>query len=321
MIRPFTFSDLMLLNRYRYRGHFLDSTPTLTWGRAIVPVGALLSTFSSLTGVFTSLEEGNGGDPLLGQVVHNLGSSFAHFTFLAPREKMHSPQLSELLEQLIARVGARGAQSLIAEVNEDGPAFEALRKAGFSIYARQRIWKLVRAPEGGDSGEQWRAANADDSLSVNLLCGSLVPGLVQQVEPTPWDGLSGFVQYQSGELRAYVDLRSGPRGMWMQPFVHLDVEDVEQHLAALIAQLRPRRKRPLYFCVRSYQEWLEGAVRELGAEEGPRQAVMVKRTARNVKVEERHRVIEAEGRRTEPTIPIQFPSRISSPELEMVSHD
>ncbi len=90
MIRPLALRDMPLLNRYRKRGVFLDSTPTLTWGRAIVPSGALLSPFSSLTGVFTSIAESRDEEALIGQVVHNQGSPFAHFTFLSPVEQLHS---------------------------------------------------------------------------------------------------------------------------------------------------------------------------------------------------------------------------------------
>ena len=47
----------------------------------------------------------------------------------------------------------------------------------------------------------------------------------------------------------------------------------------LLQNLPDRASRPVYLCVRSYQSWLEAAIEELGAEPGPRQAVMVKHLA------------------------------------------
>ncbi len=321
MIRPFSLQDMALLNRYRQRGFFLDSVPTLIWGRFIVPGGAVLSTFSSLTGVFTSIVAESDMEPLMGQVVHNQGSPFAHFTFLAPYEKLDSKHLPQLLEGLIARIGARGANCLIADVDVESEAFGALKQAGFSIYTRQRIWRLNRAPLTQSSNAQWRPAEHDDSFAVNLLCGSLVPGLIQQVEPAPWDSLSGQTLFEQGELRAYADIRVGPRGIWMQPFVDEDAKNIEASLAQLLASLAPRRKRAIYICVRSYQDWLEPALRKLGAEEGPRQAVMVRRTTRPVRIMERQTIREAEGRRVEPTTPIRVPLKHVIEKREWIQHD
>jgi len=318
MIRPLGLQDLAHLNRTRNRGIFLDSAPTLLWGRAVVPLGALLSSFSAVTGVFTSIANA-GEDALIGQIAHTHGSSFAHFTFLAPESAAGGGRFPELVEHLIQRAGARGAQSLIAELDEQSAMLGVLRAAGFSIYARQRIWRLGHKLDGARDG--WRRAEFRDGLAANLLCSGLVPGLVQQVEPTPWDGLSGYVNYQRGELAAYVDLRRGPRGQWLQPFVALDAPEAGALLAGLFARLRPRRGRPLYICVRSYQSWLEPHLRALGAQPSPRQAVVVKRTARPVKAAEGRRLPVAEGRRAEPTTPIQMPTPFVRRELELMSYD
>lgn len=322
MIRSLRARDLALITRYRNRGLFLDSVPTLTWGREIVPLGALLSTFSSITGVFTSVGPSSDGQlPLLGQVVHSAGSPYAHFSYLAPEEGLSSDALPELLEHLIAQLGSRGVQSLTADVEETEAAFAALREAGFGIYARQRIWRLEGAREEAKAENKWRFAQYADELAINLLCTSLVPGLVQQVEPAAWDGLQGYVLYREGELMAYVDLRSGPRGIWLQPFVHMDALTIEDDLSALLSSLRSSRRKPIYLCLRSYQSWLEAATYNLGAEAGPRQAVMVRRTARRVKLKESEGLISGEARRTEPTMPIKIPAPFVSVENELKVYD
>lgn len=323
MIRPFVITDLGALKRYRRHALFLDNQPTLTWGRALVSFGALLSPFSGMTGVFTSVCEGNGRrPPLMGQVVHRSGASYAHFTMLAPDAAMESPDLPDLLEHLIKRVGGRGARSLVAEVDESSRAFNVLRRAGFSIYARQRIWRISRAPRGVSRREGWRPATRRDEFHVNLLAGSLVPTLVQQVEPLPEGPLSGWVHPREGQLQAYVEVSRGPRGAWLQPFVHLDASPFGETLASLVAGLGPSRGKPLYVCLRSNQEWLQTALEDLDGQPGPQQAVMVKRTTRRVNARLGRPIRAAEGRRAEPTVPIQLPNPITiNHELELSHHD
>ena len=54
-------------------------------------------------------------------------------------------------------------------------------------------------------------------------------------------------------------------------------------MAGLTQALTNWRERDVYVCVRSYQAWLESVLEDLGAQAGPRQAVMVKRLAAPIK--------------------------------------
>jgi len=281
MIRDFELRDIPVLHRYRNRGLFLDSVRTLTWGTGLVPVGALLSYLAPATGVFTSVckAKANPGTPLLGQVVHTLGSPYARFNFLAPETAIDSPALPELLEALVTRVAARGAHNLVAEVDENSPVFEALRRSGFSVYARQRVWKINKLAATNGTRTPWRAINPHDEFSIRKLYNELVPGLVQQVEPVPWEHMGGQVYYKDDDLLAFVEMSHGPGGIWVQPFIHPETEDVTSRLTDLLQNLQPLFSRPVYIVVRSYQAWLEYALENLEAEVGPGQAVMVKRMA------------------------------------------
>ncbi len=281
MIRPFELRDLPILRRYRAKGLYLDSIPTLTWGRVLVPAGATFSFIAPATGVFTAIgnTEDNLKPPLLGQVVHTSGSTYAHIMYLAPEAALDSDALPDLLEHLITRVGERGAHNLLAEVDESAKIFEALRKRGFSIYARQRIWKVESPPSDQSAATGWRSGISRDEAAVRGLYNALVPALVQQVEPLPWARRRGLVYFQDGDLAAFADLASGPRGFWVQPFFHPDAERAPQLLVDLLLNIPYHPKRPAYVCVRSYQSWLEPALEDLEAEAGPRQAVMVKRLA------------------------------------------
>ena len=301
-IRPFEWRDLPALHRSRLRGLFLDSRLALTRGPVLVPAGALLTWLAPRTGIFTYLCEAEApAEPLIGQVTHAGGATFARLSFLAPESGVESADLPALFDQMAAEIGERGAFHVLAEVDEQTPAFQALHRAGFAIYARQRIWKLEQiAP--GPSGRlaPWRACSAQDLLAVRSLYSNLVPGLVQQVEPLPREHLKGMVYYHAEVVHAYVELHYGPAGIWAQPFVHPDVEDFPARLVHLLQMLPGRFSRPVYLCVRSYQSWLETAIEALGAVPGPSQAVMVRHLAVPRRATEPYALPAMNGTRTEP---------------------
>jgi hypothetical protein len=110
-----------------------------------------------------------------------------------------------------------------------------------------------------------------------------VPTLVQQIEPVPWEDLSGYAYYFHGDLRAFVHVVYGPRGKWVQPFIHPEMESVGEKMQQLVYDLRPSKKRPVYVCLRSYQAWLARIFEGLQAHMGPSQAVMVRRLTAKVK--------------------------------------
>ncbi len=279
MIRPFDLRDLPTLRRYHNQGLCLDSTLLATRGQVLTQ-GVLLSYLSPATGIFTWVcFENRDEHPLMGQITHSADSPFARIAFLAPESALESPQIQELLEGLVQQAGMRGAFNLLAEIDELSVAFEALRKAGFSIYARQRIWRLLDNAHQPDTEIYWKTAESQDTFAVKSLCNNVVPGLVQQIEPHSTDHLHGLVCYKDNELIGYVDLKYGHRGIWTQPFIHPDVENIDIHLSEMIRSIPDRRSRPLHICVRSYQSWLESALGDLGAKSSPLQAVMVKRLA------------------------------------------
>jgi hypothetical protein len=285
LIRPFDLRDFKTLHRLRHRGLFLDSIPTLTWGKTLVPLGAMLIPLSAAMGVFTSVYDDVLGDAqmIFGQVSHTAGSPYARFTFITPDEAIISPNFSPLLEYLIRWVGVREARHLIAEVDEKAETFEVLRGEHFSIYARQHIWRLtdIKGPHSGRM--RWRQTNSSDEFNARKLYNAIVPTLVQQVEPSPWDRAGGWAFYQRGEMLGYAQVASGFKGVWVQPFIHQEMKEVDQHLTALLRHLNPRKSRPVYVCLRSYQSRLSHPLEEAGAEVSGSQAVMVRHLAVSVK--------------------------------------
>jgi hypothetical protein len=278
-VRAFDWRDLPALLRYRNQSVYLDSALVLTRGPMLVS-GALLSYLAPAIGIMTIVSNGTKTDPsIIGQIMYNAGSQYAHLTFLTPVEGLESIALPALLDYLASTAGELGTFRLLADVDEHSPAFDVLRKSGFAVYTRQRIWQETRQSEDGDQLTGWRSATNQDLIAIRSLYNNLVPGLVQQVEPYTAQTPHGLVYYHEEDLLAYVELKYGHRGIWVQPFVHPDAEDVVDCFLNLVQNLPNRRSRPIYLCIRSYQAWLEQFFEDLGAEAGPRQAVMVKHMA------------------------------------------
>lgn len=277
-IRSFEWRDLPVLHRYRDSGLFLDTALVLTRGSELVTKGTVFSAAGLGGGVFTYVCEDSEAQMrlLLVQGTHNAGSTFGRLSFIAPEEVVALSNLPLLFDYLAPAVGERGAFHILAEVDEHAQAFDALRHSGFAIYTNQRIWRLGDAGTSKSGSSAWRRCHEQDVLRIRSLYNDLVPGLVQQVEPLPRQHLHGMVYYQDGSLLAYVDLRYGPKGIWVQPFVHPDARDFDAAFADLLNTLPGRRGRAVYICVRAYQSWLEGMVEAAGAAVGDSQAVMVR---------------------------------------------
>jgi hypothetical protein len=215
---------------------------------------------------------------------------------------LENGELQALLDRLAAQLVERGGLHLLAEVDEESRAFDVLRQAGFGVYARQRIWKLPDNRLGTKLAGLRHASLKRDQASVRFLYANLVPGLVQQVEQPITESLRGMVYYRGNELLAYIEIRYGSQGIWVQPFVHPDAEAVAEALFQVLQDLPSRRSRPVYVCVRSYQYWLEPVLEQLGAQPGPRQGVLVRHLAR--RVTSAYSVPAIEGKTTEPTVPV-----------------
>jgi hypothetical protein len=305
-IRSFGWRDITLLHSYLNRGLFLDSTRVLIHGTSLIPMGAFLSFLGLSTRMFTYRceDDDQSTKPLIGQVTFELGASFARLSFLAPEDGMEQSELSALSDYMAIQMGEKGAFHILADVDESSQVFQMLHKAGFAIYARQCIWRLDGLPEGEGETVGWRAWRPRDAIGVRSLYCNVVPGLVQQVEPLQKKNLKGLVCYKGGDIQAFVELRYGRNGVWVQPFIHPDAENFDRNLVYLLRELPGRGKRPVYICVRSYQSWLDPAIEKMGAISGATQAVMVRHMAVTRRVNQTLPIPAINGTRVEPTAPI-----------------
>jgi hypothetical protein len=244
----------------------------------------MLSNLNPRRQVYTAIAS-EGDDSLMGQVILKAEETSARLTFLAPTDNIDL-LTAPLLDHLTAQAGEWGAFHLLAEVDENSPFFRTLRRAGFAMYAWQRIWKLAK-PEEHDGIGTWRDVQEGDWPSVQVLHGQIIPALIQPVDSLPKQP-SGMVCRPEGILQAYAAIDRGPAGVWVQPLVPPDSGCGPDRLAGLASL----GNRPVYVCVRSYQAWLETVLDDMGATAGPRQAVMVRRMAKLQMVDEKVSALE-----------------------------
>ncbi len=279
-IRPLAIFDLPYLYSFRDDAIGLDTARTLTRGNPLGAVG-LFAYVNPARHIYSAIVNGE-EESVLGGIIHSRNETFAKLLFIAPASQLDHPELPELLENLSVQAGSWGAFHVLAEVDERSDAFVALRRAGFSVYAWQRMWD-VSAIAQADRSFEWMRVKSVHVPSVQSLYHQIVPPLLQPFEPQPKSPL-GWMSNEG--VKCYVSATQGVYGIVLLPLIHPEAIDVSAKLASLISTLPDRRNRPVYVCVRSYQAWLEPVLADLGAQGADRQAVMVKHLAHLVKEEQ-----------------------------------
>jgi hypothetical protein len=279
-IRPLAIFDLPYLYSFRDQAIGLDTARTLTRGNPLGAVG-LFAYVNPARHIYSAIVNG-AEESVLAGIIHSRNDAFAKLLFIAPSSQVDHPYLPELIENLAEQAGEWGAFHVLAEVDERSDAFIALRKAGFSVYAWQRMWDVSAVVDAGPSFD-WMRVKSVHLPAVQSLYHQIVPPLLQPMEPQPKTAL-GWMCNEG--VRGYVSATQGAYGIVLSPLIHPEATDVSSKLASLISNLPDRRNRPVYVCVRSYQAWLEPVLADLGAQGADRQAVMVKHLARMVKEEQ-----------------------------------
>jgi hypothetical protein len=277
LIRPLAIFDLPYLYSFRDEAVGLDVARTLTRGNPLGAVG-LFAYVNPVRHIYSAIVNGE-DDSVLGGVIHSRNEPFAKLLFIAPSSQLHHPELPALIESLSVQAGSWGAFHVLAEVDETSDAFVALRRAGFSVYAWQRMWDVSDLTESNQAVE-WARVKPIHMPAVQSIYYQIVPALLQPIEPQPKIGLGWMCD---DGVKCYVSATQGVYGIVLSPLIHPEATDVSEKLASLISNLPDRRNRPVYVCVRSYQAWLEPVLADLGAKGGTRQAVMVKHLTHLVK--------------------------------------
>ncbi len=272
------------------------------------PLGlaAIFGQIHPTRGTYTNVSPAEDGTPpLFGQVNYQQGERSARVAFITPETSSILSALPSLLDDLARQSGEWGAYHLLAEIDESSPAFEAFRRAGFSVFAWQQIWKLPTATVEDRPVPDWSPARLDQESNIRSLFQALVPPLVLSAEPMSVHTFQGLACQQNDEVTAYSDIEFGLQGIYLKPIFHPDAVDVDCLIQALTTVIPNQSGRPIYMAVRSYQSWLENGLQQIGAEASPRQALLVKHLIARVRSPILERSRQAlEQRRVEPSSPM-----------------
>ena len=284
MIRPFDLRDVSLVAQLENQGTPLYSELALT--RASRPLQSALTGFLSLhnRGDYTLVSPDSPGG--FAQMRPRANVPRAIVTFIAPglaASNGIADVWTQLLESLATAAGELGLQQLVAEAPEDGPEMTALHRAGFAIMLRQDILRFKPGSAAEPPSDlNLRPCVETDAWGIQQLYLNTAPRLAQQAEALPRPHRSGatrsYVLEENGEVMAYLEIRRGASGAWLNTIIHPQAEQHARGVVALgLARLGRRWSAPIYCCVRRYQDWLGHPLQSLGFESFSSTAVMVKR--------------------------------------------
>jgi hypothetical protein len=277
MVHPFSLRDASLIRKLSNRGTSFDSRTYLTRDLHLLRYATLAGLLPNLYPETQILDRAGNGCGFA-QLSHTKGNPSSHLRFLAPKEIITGNFGSALIEALLAEAGHRQAQHILAEVEENSEEYDFFRREGFTIYARQEIWKSGPAVLINDSSPEGLLRvfqSVDAPAALGLYC-SVVPSMVYQMEGFPKKP-KGWVLYEEGELVGFFGTLSGPLGLRVEPIFHPGARQVASWMAAWLSAPDFPVGRPVYVCVRSYQDWVGAILRDAGFSLFSRQAVFSRR--------------------------------------------
>ena len=294
MIRPFGLSDIALVRNLQRRGASLAIEHALTHPRAPLWIALMAPWPWAGVGAATYvLDETGPGAPLTGfvQLMKRAARPEADLLHIAPAMTEMGRAVNEeiwcrLLAHCCSAAASHGLQRLFVSIPEGGPEQDCLRDAGFSLYARETIYRLAAVTAvGAAAAIGYRPQFPKDSWTLQRLYTRSTPQLVQQAEgaltgqvgspllswwePDRWQGI---VWEPAGEVRGAVQVHIGRAGHWLRIWGTNGLADRELHTLVgeglrLIGTIRPRWRRtrlPVYAIVRDYEFRLGGALTGYG---------------------------------------------------------
>jgi hypothetical protein len=258
--------------------------------------------------LFTGVYQTDDGSPkFVGQIYQTQELETAHLQFLLPPEGECGKGIVPLLEGLIQQAGHWGAKQITADLDVESDYFSCFREVGFSVLAKQRVFHCeARWQAQHNLGNHWRLWTKEDIRAIRNLHTTLVPPVIQPVEPLTRGKMVGMVYCdQKGELKGYADLVYGSAGVWVLPFLYpQNMEPPRDLLGGLLHDLKDLNGRPVYLVARSYQPWLENALLDSPAKPGPEQALLVRNLALREYIKAEFSFKKIENGNPEPTIPL-----------------
>ena len=244
---------------------------------------------------------------MVGQIHFSSKLSNAHLDYLLSPPDNELADLLPLLEEMIKQAGQWHAKQIVAEIELTSKFFPYFRQSGFSVLAKQQVFKFdILKGQQPPTKNTWRTWTCEDIPAIRSLYLSLVPPLIQHIEPLTRGQTLGLVYYdEKHTLQAYADLVFGHQGIWVLPVIHPQVsENISDLIHQMLLNMPQRNGRPIFITCRSYQPWVENNIENLPLQPGPQQALMVRYLVRRQPVEAEYQFEKIENGNPEPTLPI-----------------
>ncbi|MBN1659514.1 MAG: hypothetical protein JXA93_14005 [Anaerolineae bacterium] len=292
MFGSFTAGDSLRVYRLQRRGISLDLQRHLTQTCSPLRAAwlALLSqqAMGHPTYVLYDIRQGEG----FIQIRYRPHQAAADVTFVAPAldsNRGAAASWLQLLEGASMDAASRGVQRIFASLPESSIETEVFHQAGFVLYAREDVYRLMQPPGQQVNGEHGmlRHQRPEDWPALQKLCVAITPQRVRQAEGGilvaagderqcrryVWPGDNG------DELWAAVSLSLGNRASWLRLLVHPNSRDIAGALVGYglwLASARPGR--PIYCNVRQYEGGVRVALEAAGFEPFATRTLTVKHT-------------------------------------------
>lgn len=293
MIRPFGLQDMWLVRRLQRSGMSLAIEHMLThphepfWTALTAPwpwAGGGIATYV--------LDEQASAGRITGfaQLAKRATRPEADVLYLAPASPLSNGSTTadvwdRLLTHCCLAAASHGLQRVFAGITPGCPEQDHLKRAGFSLYARETIFRLASLPPAGGALVGFRAQRPQDSWALQRLYARGTPRLVQQAEgattgdfgspflswwePENWHGI---IWEPAGEVRGAVQVHLGRVGHWLRIWGANELAGRE--LRALIEQglghiqrtdgRSEQRQAPVFVSVRDYDFGLSAALTGFG---------------------------------------------------------
>jgi hypothetical protein len=138
---------------------------------------------------------------------------------------------------------------------------------------------MVLGEERADKAAiSWKKASHKEESAVRTLYTTLVPPILQTIEPYRSNIENTLVYKQANEILAFAVSIEGPKGIYLIPVIHPSLEDPGEMLTELV-NLYARFGKPVYLQMRSFQAWLTSFLEGMNAETTAHFALMAHRLA------------------------------------------
>lgn len=296
-LRLLRFQDILIARQLFEKGKFFDTALNATGGNAFFE-NLLRYSQGKLSSYIFERED------FLAMVTlhHPSGPHLARLAHLSPvlNTDVREENMLPILDELARVAGESGTYSISAEVDLDSPEVELFKKAGFAIYARQRIWQ--REPNPITSTADPLIFIPEESRDVVLAhYDRFIPPIMRGCEPANLGVSEVFQVREQGVVNGLIFVFSGLRGLLVDIYLTNQIKDVRAPLNSILSHVGGAYRK-IHLRVRTYAGLPDSVIEEAGFTYFTDQLLMIRHIAARARFAEKQQAITIDNG-VIPTIP------------------